>query len=584
MNKNENKSINVNIVLLPFSIFFVLFIYVFVSLIGTDIFYKKPIYITIITLLLVWLLIIFFLEKKHNTIKNNPKMFLFVFLMGIILGFFYVNQIWFSGYLNLLPLNSFFSGKTHRDTLYLTTIAESFSTNGYPSFLINEAPFIKYHYLSNLFISVISRILDIPCFITYNYLFHIIILPVFILLLQIIVIDIRNEYGIQKQFQYIDYIFITCFLMGFNFVGLADSIAHWYNSMIVSESCLMSIMFLLFAIKIVFVCKREYESRVLLKVLFIPFFIIILSGLKVSTGCIFFVLCSYYLFRKKIFDIKTWVLIIVYSIIFLLSCKLFIRTDDFSYMMQTNENFGILSKIHLFDFCRRYVGRKNLLLHYWFYLIPFCFIFLFQEKKINSFKMFIQNDDYISKSVLITMIAALIPGLILNIDAGNAFYFIIPSFVLLNLLILGKNIPYQFFSEIKGKHLILSFILVSLFIPEMIKSNIPSTIRELYSCKTSYNDLMSDEAYNSYVEILSLTKGSKDDYCIMLSENAYIIKTYDERSDKIPRSPNNLIELAATGLYGINLINNEHDINYAKALGKKKMILIIGDSYKIIDL
>ena len=114
-------------------------------------------------------------QSTIKTIYVNGLSLVFLFLLAV----FYTYTIWGSGYLSLSPITAINSGNANLDTLYHSSIAESFKRSMIPSTLANNEAMVRYHTFSHFLVYSVSEILSIPVYFVYNYLFPIIFLPLY---------------------------------------------------------------------------------------------------------------------------------------------------------------------------------------------------------------------------------------------------------------------------------------------------------------------------------------------------------------------------------------------------------------------
>lgn len=141
-----------NSAILPFYVSFVLFCFIFIALINSGYFFEKSVIFASFLCSALWLAVAL-LKMKGNRGKDVGKCFtkenfflqLILFMLGIFLGFYYASKVWFSGYLNLFPIEKFLDNTLYLDTSYLSCVSESFLTNGYPSIYISLAGICDCH-------------------------------------------------------------------------------------------------------------------------------------------------------------------------------------------------------------------------------------------------------------------------------------------------------------------------------------------------------------------------------------------------------------------------------------------------------
>lgn len=680
MNKEEY-----NLFEIPFLVCFVLYSYVLVSLIGSKYFYEVPVIIFSTCIIALWVILYIIFEIKTSSCFCLSKTKFFIFVAGLLLGFYYAKVIWFSGYLSLDPVATLFEGNSHIDTLLHTDIAESFITNGYPSIQFNDSNFLHYHVVSHFILACISTILKIPCFVGYNYIYPIIFLPLYVYMLQNVVVAFRRKMGYENPSILKDVVFLLCFCFGFNFFGLSLSCGYWFNSIFMSESCFISIILMLLCIRIIIALIEKHVC--LLLYLIIPVFVVLISGAKISNGFIFYLAFSYFLFRTNKKSIRNWIAIIIYTAIFIFCYKLF------------NDSFGGENGTHLYLFhsLRVYVQKKFWIFHYIFFLLPSFFIFKYQSKgTLFSKEYFFEKSNMWAEMAFLLMVAGFLPGILFEIGGGSGFYFYFPAFIISCLLLWGLNIHCAIYDSLKHnffvlpvfvlavaifisdfplvrniavilligimvliclkinlpiknfaylfqkfynmKYVMLLFFVVGLFIPVFKSSIIKTTVYQtlIISNKQSLctisgkfskikqcfreSDYIQDEKYITVCNIRNIIKNNKSDYCLFLEDDCYLYNLYGFGNVPWCELKGNY---AAASLFGIPVINSLYTDGYslyrgdgknigitnqmvayglvnvqpfkyectldnmkdfAYSLGKKYLIVLAGNTYKVISL
>ncbi|MGN0740551.1 MAG: hypothetical protein ACI4LX_10320 [Treponema sp.] len=570
-----------NTSLFSFLISFVLFGFIFVSLVNSGYFFEKPVILFAFAITVIWAIVFFIKEKlsginnKETPKKNKIISYTVLFCIGLFLGFYYSVKIWYSGYLNLFPIENFLNGTLHLDTSYLTTVAESFKTNGYPSIMLNDNKILHYHVISNFILSLFSCFLNIPAIISYCYLYPIVFIPLYVFLFQEVVIELKKKFYTNYNFGKKDITFFICFLLGFNFFNIADKISYFFNSIIVSESCLTSFILILLCLKI----SLPRTERKYIQFLVIPIFIFLISGAKISSGLIFLLAISYFLFRKKPKSIKNWILIILYGLFFILAYLIFAHGSSHA---KNDTSFKILA------FARDYVQTPYRLFHYLFYFIPVLLLFKFKTQgKLFSKEYFASKENIWFELAFLITVFSWIPGIFFEIAGGSAEYFTMPAFFIVCLILWGmgtlddifnfykKNFVCNYKNILLENFVVYCLVMFALIVPTAKKLNLKhcimqtlktgnaveyENVRENLNKKEKLELLFSkaeslkDERYVNLVEIRNKTSKEKKNYCIYLTKDCWISKSYP--SHEHVRADWNLRGAYATAsFYGLPIIN-----------------------------
>ena len=616
----ENTKPIYNIFLFSCVICFVQFCFIFVATIRTGYNFADKVLFASFFSFVIWLFLFLFQDIKNKSVLRFDILKISSILFAFVLGFFFVNLEWFCGYLNLDPVLYLMKGRSHIDTLFHSAIAESYITNGFPSINFNEPILLKYHTFSHFLIAVFSKILDIPAFIFYNYLFPIFSIPLYVFLVQYSLFEIKKMLKVEQNFSFWDSVFLFLFL-GFFLI----------HSLYISESCLVSVIFMLLGLNLILKSKNIFIARISLSsIVLVPVFIFLVSWGKISCGMIFTGFFCYYLFRENIKSINNWGLIILYAVTFVFSYKCFSDTSG------TDS-----SKITLFHFARNYLTLKTSVFYYFSQLIPalLCLIFVVKEKFLSK-EYFKNRENILPETMLVASIVSFLPGIFLTIGGGSAAYFCIPAFVLNLLILWGYDIPNRLvysLSKFGRKFLfasIFSFCIWSVICVSDPFHNIITTLKINSDFsdnqQTTYTEKLKEcfkpalgkkiPLYKSVEKIRDISKNNRKDFCVFIDDDCYFYDIYGH--DK--NSPHYGLKecFALTSYIGLPVINalytdgeysyrgdgeniGQNGVNeyygigtvkkhsqkitkdnmreFARSIGKSNIIVVTKDSFYIID-
>ena len=620
----ENTKPIYNIFLFSCVICFVQFCFIFVATIRTGYNFADKVLFASFFSFVIWLFLFLFQDIKNKSVLRFDILKISSILFAFVLGFFFVNLEWFCGYLNLDPVLYLMKGRSHIDTLFHSAIAESYITNGFPSINFNEPILLKYHTFSHFLIAVFSKILDIPAFIFYNYLFPIFSIPLYVFLVQYSLFEIKKMLKVEQNFSFWDSVFLFLFL-GFFFSY------SFYDSLYISESCLVSVIFMLLGLNLILKSKNIFIARISLSsIVLVPVFIFLVSWGKISCGMIFTGFFCYYLFRENIKSINNWGLIIFYAVTFVFSYKCFSDTSG------TDS-----SKITLFHFARNWLTLKTSVFYYFSQLIPalLCLIFVVKEKFLSK-EYFKNRENILPETMLVASIVSFLPGIFLTIGGGSAAYFCIPAFVLNLLILWGYDIPNRLvysLSKFGRKFLfasIFSFCIWSVICVSDPFHNIITTLKINTDFsdnqQTTYTEKLKEcfkpalgkkiPLYKSVEKIRDISKNNRKDFCVFIDDDCYFYDIYGH--DK--NSPHYGLKecFALTSYIGLPVINalytdgeysyrgdgeniGQNGVNeyygigtvkkhsqkitkdnmreFARSIGKSNIIVVTKDSFYIID-
>lgn len=554
---------NYNLFYFPFILCFVQFCFVFFSIIGSGFDFVFPVIIMDSLILIIWLALFasFYMRKKTTVLSFQNIVLFFLFIYS---SFIIVSYTWFQGSgVKLNFINAFFKGHSFLDNIYHSAIAESFITNGYPSIQINAPNPIAYHTLSHFFIALISYISNVPCFVTYTYIYPVIAFPLLVYLFQKLASIAKIYFKCGDSIGFID-----IFAIILSVIGLSNkneyAFGMHYNAWYFGESYCVSLILLFSYFCILY---RVHGKKKVLDVLnlfvFIPVFILILSYCKISTGFMFCVGTCYYIFRKNLFKNLKWLLAFYYVVIFMLYYfipgKLVPGPD---YVLNTSDS----SMFELFHYAKNYT--KNIFYgigHYLIMFLPLFFVFLFSKnKKLFSIKNKHPNSDVlILETLVLSTFVCVLPGILLKIKGGSAYLFEGPVFLCSLVFFIGMDIPNKinsfFIAKFSKKNIQLVetpqkqsnvyfigisflFVFVLCFEPIDFRNMIKTTLFNRLDNKNieemskvekirsifSSSDMLENNDYIMLAEIRELTKKHRKDYCVFLEDDFDLIKTYDD--------------------------------------------------------
>lgn len=588
---NNSKTVQ-NLFVLPFIVSFIQFGFLFVALFKSQYFFEIKILSTAGIYTFFWFGLCIFSFMKNKNIYFSLKNIV-LFILFILIGFYIVRFSWFHYYLSLDPIYKLVTADNHIDTLYHSSIAESIVTNGYPSIQQNAPIFLKYHTLSHYLVAVISICLKLPAYITYNYLFPTLFMPFFTFLLLKTVLVFRAYLKKNLYFSFIDYVFIAGIITGFMFFNFQQNAAFGIYPIYISESYLISLigLFLFFCFAD-FINRYAKHSEMIILAVLIPLFLPILLFAKLSTGFMFLLGCCYYVFRKYFPVNFKMFFILLYMGIFLLYYNIPAPLATLPDPEQIKHSF-----FFLLHFITTYAKGPYKILHYVIMLAPSIILFKYCNKiKLFSKSFFTSKENlFIEMSVLLSL-GSCLPGLVVKIDGGSAFYFCMPVFTTVLLFLLGTDIPNQFFTRsfsftplyhilpyrAKPYKLPLYVLLfVYIFIILYQDSCCYSCLYDTISCRTdmvnfktrlpySFLTIFSrkwdqdNDLFVSFNEINVKTKNNKKDFCIFVDNDFKLTAIYDKESSYYSDYPSVYhmkAYLAITAYLGMPIINSMYVLN-----------------------
>jgi len=494
----------------------------------------KRIMLVSVAIWMMWLTL-FLIEKRNGaTIANKRGGVLLKLLFAVIISLFFANTIWLSGYLSLNNLlDMILKEKFHVDTLYHATVAESIKNYGYPSVLLNDAGFLKYHFGSHTIVAIMSNLLNIPILSIYNFLYPIICIPLYSYLLISVIVEIRRYKNMKMQLSVVDYIFLSFFFVGFLPDDILSENGIWKSSWIISESFLFAVIcLLLYVFLLLKIIMKNYKWQDLLIVLLTSFFIVICSSMKVSVGLVLTAGVIYINFRKNTRKIHCWIANIIFIVMFIISYKIF------------SETMGENTIFHFLSFALHWVKdsyRYGYIIHY-FILSFFTLFFLCYQlsSKMSIRKAILSKGIIIEETLVIVLILCLIPGLFLFIPGGSAGYFsYIPELIGVCAL-LGYNIPDKIKQKVQTRSImhrncvtvVLLFFSIIVYgnskglhsFVEVLNEGVYTIVEDEYEFTIPEHTI--EYSILSNLNALNIPKKEKEMYAIFLDDSAEIWNYY----------------------------------------------------------
>ena len=545
--------------LLPFVMVLFQFCFLFVALFGSGFDFEKRVLIIAFIFVCLWgvLSVADYIKEKNYGINSFN---IFLVILFSLFCFNLIRQSWFVNYLRIDAIQRFFSGKTFIDTLYHSAIAESIVTNGYPVASQNAPVFLSYHCLSHYFIAVISKILTIPCFVTYNYLFPVLFIPLLLFLVQKVAVIGKAYLSGVTELRFIDYIILLGLICGFVTKHQQANLGcNIYIALFNSESCLMAVTLLLLYFCII---DKGYRKKIGFDnynlFIIIPIFILLLSFTKISFGIIFTLGASYYVFRKYLLKDKRFFLFVLYCGIFIFY---FFLINHFSYVY-SGPGVEIQKKIILFHYVQ--TKCRNLfyiIFHYLFLFFPVVSTIIISKDKIFEDILSYKKEGIFLEMNFLLMIGACLPGIFMNIHGGSAFYFVIPVYFFSWILLTSYNVA----NILIKKHIklgqicfVLMIILVFLTCSRDMKAF--NSIHQTLNARIAIPKTLKDKEYLTFNQIwLNISKNRKD-FCVFLSDDSEMISRFDDAlKDSSPKVYYCRPYLATSAYLGLPVINSIYE-------------------------
>lgn len=545
---------------------------------------------------LIWLTA--FIIHQVRIIKEKSARFYiecnFIVITAIasVTGLYLVNAVWGNGYLSLVPYEQLDNGAQHLDSLFHSSIAESYSRFSTPSALINAERYISYHTFSHMLIGFLSSVLRMPSFITYNFLYPVIFLPIYVFSCLFGISSAKYYFANKTTIQLIDVIVVGFFIFGFS--SNLDVYGVWKTSYIASEAFCVANTLAFFSYALTFICLKKHENTKKIKLYMyigIPIEIFLISWAKISVGFIFTAGVMYFVFRKKTKRIAYWILNVIYLGVFLLSFKLFNGSGG---------SGDITSQIKWQAFSEYCSGPLGINGHF-IILSLMTVLFIAIEIYSNRFKWkdFINGKTIWIEAIVILSILAFLPPLIMRIPGGSAAYFSYVIEIPAMLLLCGHD---YLCIENNAKGIIRPlFYSICVFLCIWTGYHNRPDDPLSYISFTHYSNTS-----NVLLEIRDLVDRNQKKYTVYLDEDSFLSYVFDDSRASIYAVP------AMTGVgvinatyedngkyysytgdlvvdYAVSQTNNgclsyDDAVSLAKQRGKNYIIHITNNSYEIVAL
>lgn len=552
-------------------------------------------------------------ENQQRAGINLP--FAFVILIAVLLGRYVACASWGEGMLSLVPFEKIDNGTEHMDNLFFAAVAESYKQHPYASTLLNGDAHLEYHTFSILLMSFVSRIVDLPALLAYNYLYPIVFCPLYIFSILFAISESKKYFEGKAQINFWDTIVFILFVCG---IGGRDDVMKKYmvikTVFFTSESFLVANMLALFFYGISFYVLRKWKDQtkkmLLYKVLIVPTFIFVITWAKISMGMIVTASVMYYVFRTKIDKLRYWILNVFYGCTYLISLKYFYYGATFA-KSEGGLKDTIMQGFQWKAFGRYCTGPLGIWGHFIILLsMPLLFVILELVRNKKEIGRAFKTGSLVwaEDMAVITLLCFLPPLIVASMEFDSRWFSMaveIPAVVLL----CGRN--YMDLSEIKNATAKVVLNIVCVFFPLFLLYTNAAESPESWVEDEHITDLS-----DFLLDIREEVGDDAKDYVIYLEWDNKVFHTFAYSNEVKWTYGSSFVCPAMTGVgvinasyyengkyydylsreintwpsTGMTITDNDHMIPYeeaigkAKSMGKKKMIHITKRKYEIVDL
>lgn len=458
------------------------------------------------------------LVKELLSLDRIPRYFLMLIPYLFFLGYVILSR----NYMSPFFFETIATDGNSSDTYYHLAIAHLFQKENFPSIGLDGLRFQQYHFGSHILFSSISSIFNIHIVFFYCLALPILFIPLFFS--TIVKLSLAFSEGGKDESLARSIISLFVLAMGALPVFLKEKISMW-QSEFVSESYLVSLYFALVWIFLIFM-KNEKRIQDWILIILLTLFIGIS---KVSTLFVLMCFWGFYLFfTKKLIEHRNFVPYLILAILSAVTVALVLPTGNY--------NAGSTS-IEWFSFYNRYQDIRFLPIHLIFFYLPVWFILFNQDLQFFKIKL----------PLIATLIVTALPGILIDIPGGSAYYFI----DVIKWICLPFVITIVFFKKLNRFFQIISLAYVTIIFIQIASFS----LKYFQERKGQSIAIESTEKYDLLKSI----------YDLRLPENSIVFIPRDHlywKALSCEKTP-----LLFQALTGVPMINGQPDKNCSNALG-----------------
>lgn len=361
----------------------------------------------------------FILIFQKGASLNTCAIFVWLVLPAI-LGIWMMGQMHQVEIHHPLYLEKISMGISHIDQLFHATITEMIRNYNVPSTGLYGVTSMKYHVGSHYLFARLSDWFNILALEVYNYVYPILVLPLFIRVSLFLIKDLASLRSTSNTSVKSDWKFWLIFVVltvGFLPENIRNSFLY-LNSWVVSESYTVSLIFLFSGVSMVLMAfgKSNQKGLVITGFIVLPILVFATGFSKISTILVAATSGGYLYLRGaywKSIKITIYVLLLLVLVIWIIRIT----------KATTQDNLFLLHSI------KRYSDiewRSFFFIIYYFSLLVYTLIRL-TSLKLNSFrdlKLALMGNNLLDvEFIWVVAIVGFVPPAILEIDAGSGFYF-----------------------------------------------------------------------------------------------------------------------------------------------------------------
>jgi hypothetical protein len=338
-----------------------------------------------------------------------------------LLGLWATAAAWGQGYVHPLLPERVLLGRGHIDSLYHPALANMFHTYGHPSTGLDGVPLVPYHVGSHLWFAQLGELVGLPLFTFYNQAVGLLVVPLFFFAILTLAVSARARYGEGSGWHPFTVRFWVAFglgLVGFLPRAMAQATSIGWSPL-ASESYTMAVAIALLAgAAVVDRWPREPGGQPPAWAAFLLLVPVVVCGLvKVSVGYLVLGAGGYVALRTGQWRRPA----IVAALVTGAALYYFV-------IMRAAGTSGHL-EVMPFHFLRSYVARE-----WWPYyaLLAYAWVWVYVARRVQAVGVTsvgelgraLLDGRLLDVEVVLAIAAAgALPGLVLAIPGGSAFYF-----------------------------------------------------------------------------------------------------------------------------------------------------------------
>ncbi|HVD61492.1 MAG TPA: hypothetical protein VNC11_11520, partial [Gemmatimonadaceae bacterium] len=343
-------------------------------------------------------------------------------------------SFWISGvewgriYKNPLYLENFIlNGNVHHDTMQIIGVANMLRTYGVASPGIDGLNYVPWHWGSTWFFAQCANLLGLSALDVYQLVFPVVTIPLFFCAPLAFAVAMRKRRGgpdafieLRDDFRFWGVFLAAC--VGFLPIAALDAMGVWTSNLVISDSYTFGVpcALLFLATCIAFYDSHSSRDRIsdtLFILVAIPAGIVGLGYLKSSLMILAFALAAYAFIRLRLYQRRLYIASLAMSAV-----SVYLA---YHRVVLPAHNEGLSP----FDFLWSFVKPA------WWPFFPFVhlfwsWLFVVLRLRLEGIGTLTDLKDAIEERrildvecVAVVAILGLIPGLVIHIDGGSAFYF-----------------------------------------------------------------------------------------------------------------------------------------------------------------